>query len=45
MEIIANKKRLSTRAQIEDISVEVSWAKIAQEYFGKSASWIYNKIA
>lgn len=45
MEIIVNKKRLCTRAQIEDISVEVSWAKIAQKYFGKSASWIYNKIA
>jgi len=32
------------RAQLEDILVDVSWRQIAQDYFGKSSSWIYNKL-
>lgn len=38
-------KRQSTRSQIEDIAVDISCAKISKRYFGRSASWIYNKIA
>ncbi len=38
-------KAAPTKKQIEDIALEISWAKIAQQYFGKSASWIYNKLA
>ncbi|MRI64564.1 DUF5053 domain-containing protein [Ornithobacterium rhinotracheale] len=30
---------------LEDIALEISWAKIAKQYFGKSASWIYNKMS
>ena len=28
-----------------DIGLDISWAKISQRYFGKSASWIYNKLS
>lgn len=32
------------KEQLSDIASDVSWAKISQRYFGKSASWLYNKI-
>ncbi len=35
----------STKQQIQDIGLDISWAKISQRYFGKSASWIYNKLS
>jgi hypothetical protein len=25
--------------------MDISWAKISQKYFGKSSSWMYNKLA
>lgn len=34
----------SIKHELADIALEVSWAKISQRYFGKSASWMYNKI-
>ncbi|QAA83229.1 DUF5053 domain-containing protein [Aequorivita sp. H23M31] len=34
-----------TKKLLEDILLEVSWAKIAKQYFGKSASWMYNKLS
>lgn len=34
-----------TKKMLEDILLEVSWAKIAKQYFGKSASWMYNKLS
>lgn len=27
-----------------DILLDVTWAKIAKRYFGKSPSWMYNKL-
>lgn len=30
--------------QVKDIALFVTWGKIAQEYFGKSSSWLYNKL-
>lgn len=27
-----------------DIASDIFWARFSQKYFGKSASWIYNKI-
>ena len=35
--------RLSTKQQLADIALDVTWSKIAKRYFGKSASRIYNK--
>ena len=43
MEIVINKK-MATKQQIQDIALDISWAKIARKYFGQSTSWIYNKI-
>jgi len=37
-------KQISTKNQLSDIALDVSWAKISQKYFGRSASWNYNKI-
>jgi hypothetical protein len=34
----------TAKAQLDDIILEVSWAEIARTYFGKSSSWIYNKL-
>ncbi len=49
MEIAVKKqehlKLTHTKEQLKDILIEVSWAKISQQYFGKSASWIYNKLS
>lgn len=44
MEQIIETKQ-TTKQIIRDIALEISWAKVAQKYFGKSASWIYNKLA
>ena len=42
MEII--EKKLTVRKQLEDILLEVSWAKLSKKYFDRSPSWIYHKM-
>lgn len=32
------------RRRMEDISVEISWRELANQYFGKSSSWLYHKL-
>nr|DAE92906.1 MAG TPA: protein of unknown function (DUF5053) [Caudoviricetes sp.] len=44
MEAVANQKKLTMMQQLDDIVIDVSWRQIAQDYFGKSSSWIYNKL-
>lgn len=44
MEAVANRKKLTMMQQLDDIVIDVSWRQIAQDYFGKSSSWIYNKL-
>ncbi|MBR8719929.1 hypothetical protein IX307_001184 [Bacteroides pyogenes] len=34
----------TTKQQLADIALDITWAKVSQKYFGKSSSWIYNKI-
>lgn len=34
----------TAKAQLDDIILDVSWADISKTYFGKSSSWIYNKL-
>jgi hypothetical protein len=41
---VAEKRKVTAKAQLDDIILEVSWADIAKTYFGKSSSWIYNKL-
>ncbi len=40
----AVKVYFSTKQQLADIILDITWAKVSQRYFGKSASWIYNKL-
>jgi len=37
-------KTATTKQQLSDILLDISWAKIAQKYFGKSSSWMYHKL-
>lgn len=32
------------KVQFRDIALDVTWARLSRTYFGKSASWIYNKM-
>jgi len=34
----------TAKAQLDNIILDVSWADISKSYFGKSSSWIYNKL-
>ncbi len=40
------EKQLVTdmRSRMEDVLVSVSWLDIANRYFGKSSSWLYQKM-
>ena len=37
-------KTATVKQQLSDILLDISWAKIAQKYFGKSSSWMYHKL-
>ncbi|MDR0824580.1 MAG: DUF5053 domain-containing protein [Prevotella sp.] len=37
-------KKVSVKQQLSDILLDISWAKVAQKYFGKSSSWMYHKL-
>lgn len=32
------------KSRLSDILVSVSWREIARNYFGKSSSWLYQKL-
>jgi hypothetical protein len=42
MEIQAKKESMKT--QLWDIIIDVSWAQISKKYFGKSRSWLSQKM-
>jgi hypothetical protein len=46
METIKEKATGTTdiKMKLSDILLDVTWSKISRRYFGKSASWIYNKM-
>ena len=37
-------KKQTARYKLDDIILDLSWADISKTYFGKSSSWIYNKL-
>jgi len=37
-------KQTTVKRKLDDILLMVTWGKIARQYFGKPASWIYNKL-
>ena len=43
MEITASKKQ-SVKETLNDIALDISWAKLSKKYFDRSPSWIYHKI-
>lgn len=44
METVAITQKQPISIALDDIILDVTWAKISKRYFGKSSSWIYNKI-
>ena len=40
----ALQQETTIAAQVRDIRQDITWSKVARKYFGKSASWIYNKL-
>ena len=40
----ATIKQETMSALLQDIRQDVTWSKISRQYFGKSASWMYNKL-
>ena len=44
MEIIVKQNRETVKQKMSDILLDVSWAKISENYFGKSRSWLYHKM-
>ena len=41
---VQKQERITMMQQLDDISIDFSWRQIAHDYFGKSSSWIYNKL-
>lgn len=35
---------MQTKSKLKDIYLFIVWGNIAREYFGKSSSWLYNKM-
>ena len=44
LKTVAISKQETVKQQLSDILLDISWAKISQKYFGKSPSWIYQKL-
>ena len=44
MNTLVISKQETIKHQLSDIILDISWAKISKKYFGKSSSWIYNKL-
>lgn len=40
----AVQKKKSTKSLMWDIMVDISWAKISTNYFGRSRSWLSQKM-
>lgn len=48
MEIVVKRNDRSqvadVKKQLSDIYMKITWREIANEYFGKSSSWLYHKL-
>jgi len=44
METTISIKQKDIKPVLRDIILDVTWSKISKRYFGKSSSWMYNKI-
>ena len=34
----------NVKSKLDDILIEISWREVAHTYFGKSSSWLYQKL-
>jgi hypothetical protein len=44
MNTVTISKQETIKQRLSDIITDISWAKIAIKYFGKSSSWMYHKL-
>ena len=48
MEIVMKRNDRSyvadVKRQLSDIYMKITWREIANDYFGKSSSWLYHKL-
>lgn len=44
MEYVIQQQARSVKSQLKDILISISWRSIAKDYFGKSSSWIYQRL-
>ena len=44
METSISNKQKEIKPILSDVLLDITWSKIAKRYFGKSSSWMYNKI-
>ena len=44
METLAITKQETIKYQLSDILLDISWTKISKKYFGKSSTWIFQKL-
>lgn len=44
MGAITKERTVTIKSELKDIALDISWAKVAQKYFGKSAGWLYHKL-
>lgn len=38
------EKTISVKQKLNDILNDISWARLSKRYFGRSSSWMYNKL-
>ena len=43
METVLEKQK-TVKHLLSDILLDISWARLSKNYFGKSSSWIYHKL-
>ena len=41
---LMEKKQTSVRKALDPIILNISWAEISKEYFGRSRAWLYQKF-
>jgi hypothetical protein len=44
METLVLEKQQTVKQILHDILLDVTWSKIARNYFEKSSSWMYHKL-
>jgi hypothetical protein len=44
MNTLVAERTKTMKSKLMDIALDISWAKIAQKYFGKSTGWLYHKL-